>query len=106
GETRNEVTRAISRILSRLYNASPKDLFQYIGGKMGLRGASSRRKAPAASRPAGTGRAGETAESLARRFGVYTTSNLRGISPEAFATSIQSRLGTVDARIEGYSEEE
>lgn len=73
---------------------------------MGLRGASSRRKAPAASRPAGTGRAGETAESLARRFGVYTTSNLRGISPEAFATSIQSRLGTVDARIEGYSEEE
>lgn len=43
---------------------------------------------------------------LQRKFGVYTTSNLKGITPEEFTKSIQSRIGTVDAQAEDYSENE
>lgn len=45
-------------------------------------------------------------EELHRKFEVYKTSNLKGISSEEFTKSIQSRIGTIDAQAEGYSEEE
>ncbi len=45
-------------------------------------------------------------EELKRKFGVYTTANLRGITPQEFSKSIQSRIGKVDAETERYSEEE
>ncbi len=48
----------------------------------------------------------EISEALQRKFKVYTTSNIKGISAEEFTKSIQSRIGTVDAQTEGYLEEE
>ena len=51
-------------------------------------------------------KAEEVSKALQRKFEVYTTSNLKGITPEEFTKSIQSRIGTVDAKTEGYSEEE
>ena len=43
---------------------------------------------------------------LQRKFEIYKTCNLKGISSEEFARSIQSRIGVIDAEIEGYSEDE
>lgn len=43
---------------------------------------------------------------LLQKFKVYTTSNLKGITPEEFKDAILARIGTVDAQSEGYSEEE
>lgn len=48
----------------------------------------------------------EITDALKKKFEIYTTSNLKGITPEEFLRSIQSRIGMVDARIEGYSEDE
>lgn len=48
----------------------------------------------------------EISEALHRKFEIYKNSNLKGISSEEFTESILSRIGTVDAQVEGYSEEE
>jgi hypothetical protein len=48
----------------------------------------------------------ETYKNLQQKFQVYTTANLKGITSSEFSKSIQSRIGTVDAHSEGYSEEE
>jgi len=43
---------------------------------------------------------------LKEQFDIYNTSNLKGITPESFTKSIQSRIGEIDAQSEGYSEAE
>ena len=48
----------------------------------------------------------EIANRLRKNFQVYNTSNLQGITPEEFAESIQSKIGIIDAQVEGYSEDE
>ncbi len=94
------------RILSKVYNSSPKELLQYVGKRTGLHGKSrSNRKALKPLAVNGK-KVEEISKELQRKFEVYTTSNLMGITPEEFKKAIQSRIGTVDAQIEGYSEEE
>ena len=45
-------------------------------------------------------------EDLRRRFAAYTTANLKTISPAEFERHIREQLGRIDARAEGYSDEE
>jgi SAM-dependent methyltransferase len=48
----------------------------------------------------------DTYQLLQQKFSVFTTAHLKGITPEEFSRSIQARIGTLDAQIEGYSEDE
>ncbi|MCX8012152.1 MAG: hypothetical protein N3A64_03235, partial [Desulfobacterota bacterium] len=45
-------------------------------------------------------------EELKRRFSVYQTANLQGIQPKEFYSYIQSRIGIIDAQVEGYCDKE
>ncbi len=96
----------MKKILSKLYNSSPKELFQYVGRRIGLHGKPSERMPSVKPHSVNDRKAPEISEVLQRKFEVYKTSNLKGIIPEEFTESIQSRIGTVDAQTEGYSEEE
>jgi len=94
------------RILSKLYNSSPKELLQYVGKRIGLHGKLRGSRTPLKPHAANGSKAEAASKELQRKFEVYTTSNLKGITPEEFTKSVQSRIGTVDAQTEGYSEEE
>jgi SAM-dependent methyltransferase len=86
----------MKRILSKFYDSSPKEIFQYIGKKLVSSGPNriSDRKVK------------EISNKLQKKFAFYNTSNLKGITPEKFARSIQSKIGVIDAGTEGYSEDE
>ena len=43
---------------------------------------------------------------LEKEFEIYKTSNLKGITPEEFTKSIQSKIDIIDAKMEGYSDDE
>lgn len=43
---------------------------------------------------------------LSKKFKIYNTSNLKEITRDEFTESIQSRIGVIDAQVEGYSEGE
>jgi SAM-dependent methyltransferase len=83
-------------ILSKFYNSSPKDIFQYLG----------KRLRPSETHAISDGKAKKTAEMLQKRFQFYNTSNLKGITPEDFTRLIQSKIGVIDTQTEGYSEDE
>jgi 2-polyprenyl-3-methyl-5-hydroxy-6-metoxy-1,4-benzoquinol methylase len=80
--------------MSKLYDSSPQELVQYAAHM-----ATNLFKRSTKPHDEITGL-------LQRKFGVYTTSNLKGVTAEEFKRSIQSRIGTVDAEIEGYREGE
>lgn len=86
----------MKKIISRLYNSSPKEIFQYVGNKIGSFG------------PHGTAdsKAKEISDALKKEFEIYRTSNLQGITAEEFTRAIQSKIGVINAQIEGYSEDE
>ena len=86
----------MKRLLSKLYNSSPKELLLYVGRRM-----SSINPLAVDDR-----KNSEISEVLQRKFEVYKTSNLKGINIEEFTKSIQSRVGAIDAQVEGYSEDE
>lgn len=86
----------MSKDLSKVYNMSLKQIFRSTKGK--LRG-------PKAASGEGLGATGEV-EQLRQIFSVYKTKNLKSVSPEDFARHIRSRIGTVDGRSEGYTDEE
>jgi 2-polyprenyl-3-methyl-5-hydroxy-6-metoxy-1,4-benzoquinol methylase len=48
----------------------------------------------------------EVVEDLRKRFAVYKTSNLKTITAEELSTHINSQIGSIDSRAEGYSSEE
>ena len=96
----------MKRTFSKLYNSSPKELIQYVGKKIGLQGKLQKGKSPVKSPAVNGSKAEEISKALQRRFEVYSTSNLKGISREEFSKSIQTRIGSVDAQTEGYSEDE
>ncbi len=50
--------------------------------------------------------AAETASLLRKKFSTYTTTNLKGITPTHFANVLHSKIGVVDAALEGYSAKE
>ncbi|HHJ40415.1 MAG: hypothetical protein AXA67_08505 [Methylothermaceae bacteria B42] len=86
----------MKRILAKLYNSSPKEIFQYVGEKL----RSSEQISHSDSK------AKEIFDVLKKQFDFYKTSNLKGITPKEFARSVQSRIGVIDAQSEGYSEDE
>jgi SAM-dependent methyltransferase len=83
-------------ILSKFYNSSPKEILQYVRKRLGFfaPNAISDRKAK------------EISNKLQKKFEFYKTSNLKGIAPEEFMRSIQSKIGVIDSQTEGYSEDE
>jgi hypothetical protein len=85
----------IKRVLSNLYNLSLREMVYRVRTKLAGR-----------SRSAVKRKAREISEELKRRFKVYQTSNLQGISTQEFSHYIQSRIGIIDAQSEGYSENE
>jgi SAM-dependent methyltransferase len=48
----------------------------------------------------------EVSDKLRKRFEIYQTSSLKGVTPEEFRISIQSKIGVIDAQTEGYSDDE
>ncbi|MGD0279121.1 MAG: DUF1698 domain-containing protein [Smithella sp.] len=80
-------------IISKLYNSTPKQILNAIRNRLLHR------------RPQTSAHLKVT-EELRRRFSVYQTPNLRGISPEKFTQYVQSRIGTIDHHIEEYSPDE
>ena len=95
----------MKRILSKLYNSSPKEISKYVGKRIGLPRKLSDRMRSVDSYAVNS-KAEEIYDALQRKFEIYTTFNLKGITVEEFKKSIQSLIGTVDAQIEGYSENE
>lgn len=77
-------------------NSSPKDIFQHV----------EKRLRPSETHAISDGKAKETAHMLQNKFEFYKTSNLKGITPEDFTRSIQSKIGVIDAQTEGYSKNE
>ncbi len=88
--------KAMKRILSKPYNSSPKEIFEYDGKRLGSSG-------PHATSDS---KVKEVSDTLQKKFEFFKTSNLKGITPEEFTRSIQSEIGVIDAKIEGYSEDE
>jgi len=85
----------LKRLLSTIYNSSPKKVIRYLGRKIGGTGERGIQK-----------KADEISLELNEKFDFYRTSNLSGIEPEEFRGSIQSRIGKEDSQIEGFSDDE
>lgn len=86
----------MKRSLSQLYNSFLIRVFHYAGKRLGH----------FRSHTIGDSKVKELTDLLQRKFEIYKTCNLKGISSEEFARSIQSQIGVIDAEIEGYSEDE
>ncbi len=81
-------------VISRTYYHLPQALARFLHCRLGIQcGHYDYRKAA------------HLEDYLREQFRRYTTSNLVGITPDDFEAQIQSKLGTVDASIEGYSQE-
>jgi len=86
----------MNRIISRAYNMSLSD-FVYSVQKRFL----------ASQLEARQGRtANKITSQLRNAFSVYKTPNLKNVSPEEFSGYIQSQIGVIDAKVEGYRETE
>lgn len=86
----------MKRILSKFYNSTPREILQSATKRLGSLGRNVIRDS----------KAKEISNELQRKFEFYKTSNLKGISPEEFMKSIQSKIGVIDSQSEGYSENE
>jgi SAM-dependent methyltransferase len=86
----------MKRILTKFYNSSPKEIFQYVGKRLGSFGPN----------VISDSKVKEISNKLQNKFEFYKTFNLKGITPEKFMKSIQSKIGVIDARTEGYSVDE
>ncbi len=82
----------MKRILSNLSDASPKELVNQIKAKPGSFIEDSE--------------ADRISDQLRTLFSIYQTSNLKSISADEFKQAILSKIGSIDADIEGYSESE
>ena len=89
----NQRVGKLKRLLSSIYNSSPKKVIRYLGRKIGGTGERGIQK-----------KADEISLELNEKFDFYRTSNLSGIEPEEFREAIQSRIGKEDSQIEGFSE--
>lgn len=86
----------MKKIISRLYNSSPNDIFHYLGNIIGT----------LMPHTGAGGKTNEICDVLKKEFAIYKTSNLQGITTEEFTKVIHSKIGIVDAQVEGYSEDE
>jgi len=84
----------MERILSKLYNSSPKEIFHYVWNRL-------RSSVPHAI---GDNKVKEISDGLRKKLEFYQTTNLKGINPEEFTSSIQSKIGVIDSQTEGYSD--
>jgi len=48
----------------------------------------------------------KVSDELRKKFDIYQTTNLKGVTPEEFARHIQSNIGLINAKTEGYAEDE
>ena len=87
---------AMNRAPSESYNSGSKDIIQSSGKGQ---------KSPEPQTITDS-KVKEITDLLRKKFEFYKTSNLKGISPEEFTSSIQSKIGAIDAQSEGYSEDE
>lgn len=86
----------IMRVLSKLYNSSPKEILRIAGRRLGI----------SKSYSIDDKKAKSAAGALRQRFDIYQTPNLKGISQKDFSQYIQSCIGKIDAQSEGYSDDE
>jgi len=86
----------IKRILFNLYDLSPREIVYRVRTKRAFQ----------RSRSGVKSKVRLIREELQKRFKGYQTSNLHDISTEEFSHYVQSRIGTIDAQSEGYSDNE
>ena len=86
----------IKRILCNLYDLSLREIAYRVRAKRAFQ----------RSRSGVKSKVMLIREELQKRFKGYQTSNLHDISTEEFSHYVQSRIGTIDAQSEGYSENE
>lgn len=92
----------MEKILSQIDNASPKKLIQHV--ENGIEFCMSETLVKPHS--VNSSEVEAVIKELRCKFDFYTTLNLKGITPEEFKKSVQSRIGSVDAQVEGYSKAE
>lgn len=88
----------IRKSLSEICKSSSRKMLKQIKIKI--------KKLLKMSHPFDSNEAASLSEQIRRRFEFYQTDNLKTISPEEFSDHIHSQIGTIDAKSEGYSEEE
>jgi len=94
----------MNKFLSKLYNSSPRDLLETIRRKNKSMGLDNNKEGNAEELTRKISE--EVSHELQDKFGIYKTSNLKGITPDEFMESIQSRIGIIDSEIEGYTDNE
>ena len=85
-----------TRFVAKVLNSSPRQWISAVAHRTHLSGAASFDHKKAAS----------LEHELRQRFGRYKVGNLKGISPDDLRASLEARIETVDADVEGYSEDE
>lgn len=86
----------MNRILPEIHNLPIGKIFKYVEKKLGYR----------SPYDSNDNKVKELYNTLQKKFEFYTTYNLKGITSEEFTESIQSKIGVIDAKVEGYSEDE
>lgn len=83
----------MKKISSKFTNSSPKKICEHTDKKLG------------SSEPhvISNREVEEIYVTLQKKFDFYKTTNLKEITPEEFKSSMQARIGVVDAQTEGYS---
>lgn len=84
------------KVLSWLYNSSPKEMLHNVRNKFRLSKSGSDNGVEVR----------EVTKDLHERFSVYKTANLQSVGQEEFSQTIKSKLGVIDAQSEGYSKDE
>lgn len=86
----------MKKILSKLYNSSPKEILHIVKTRLW------------SSKPHSVdeGAVNRISDKLRQQFMDYQTTNLQTISAEEFEFFIQSKIGVIDIKSEGYSEDE
>lgn len=83
-------------LLTKLYRSSPQQLIQHFTTRPQAS------DAPVGENPT----ASDVALRLRKVFEIYQTANLHGVRPDDFRRDLESRLGSIDAEIEGYTANE
>lgn len=86
----------MTKIISKLYNSSLREMLNYIRDRI----------QPTRPNSVTNAKSEAISKELHKRFEFYKTSNLRPISIEEFSRHIKSKIGVVDPVSEGYSEDE
>jgi len=92
----------MKQVLAKLYNASPREVVDYLSRKI----QPSRTNQTPNHVAAQLAQADQIASQLSEKFSAYQTQNLKTIDADAFQQHIESRIGQVDLETEGWSEEE